>query len=96
MASLVGVAPFNRDSGKLRGKRMIHGGRANVRCSLYMAALSARTCNPVIRAFADRLEAAGKPKKVIIVAAMHKLLTLLNVMMRENLTWDQLDVVKNA
>lgn len=96
LAALVGVAPFNHDSGRLKGKRSIRGGRAAVRSTLYMATLSAIRCNPVLRRFAERLRAAGKPAKVVIVAAMHKLLTLLNVMLRENLRWDQLDAVKNT
>lgn len=94
LASLVGVAPFNHDSGRLKGKRVTRGGRASVRSTLYMATLCALRHNPVIRLFAARLKAAGKPSKVVIVAAMHKLLTLLNAMLRENLTWDQLHVVK--
>lgn len=92
----MGVAPFNLDSGKFKGRRAIRGGRAPVRHALYMATLTAIRCNPVIRPFAQRLKAAGKPNKVVIVAAMHKLLALLNAMLRENLTWDQLDAVKNA
>lgn len=96
LAALVGVAPFNHDSGRFKGKRAIRGGRACVRATLYMAALCALRHNPVIRRFASRLKAAGKPGKVVVVAAMHKLLTLLNAMLREKLTWDQLDVVKNA
>ena len=94
IASLVGVAPFNRDSGRLKGKRAIRGGRADVRAAFYMATLCAVRHNPVIRRFADRLAAAGKPKKVVLVAALHKLLTLLNAMLRDNLTWDQLEVAK--
>lgn len=96
IAALVGVAPFNEDSGNKRGKRVIRGGRTCVRNALYMGTLSAMRYNPVIRRFAQRLKDAGKPNKVVIVAAMHKLLKLLNVMLKENLTWDQLDVVKNA
>jgi transposase len=94
VAALVGVAPVNRDSGKSSGKRAIAGGRTAVRCVLYMATVAACRCNPVIRAFSDRLRAAGKANKVRIVACMRKLLTLLNAMVREGLTWDQLDVVK--
>jgi transposase len=94
VAALAGVAPYNRDTGKTTGRRSIAGGRTAVRCVLYMAAVAATRCNPVIRAFSDRLRAAGKPNKVRIVACMRKLLTLLNAMVRENLTWDQLDVVK--
>ncbi len=88
IAALVGVAPINRDSGTLRGKRTIFGGRASVRCALYMAAFCAMKFNPVIRRFAERLRAAGKPFKVIVVAAMRKLLTILNVMLKENKPWD--------
>ena len=94
VASLVGVAPFNDDSAGRRGKRCIRGGRTAVRCTLYMNAITAIRCNPVLKAFADRLTRAGKPAKVVIVAAMRKLLTLLNAMQRLKLDWDQLDVVK--
>jgi transposase len=93
-AALAGVAPFNRDSGPRQGHRQIRGGRAAVRNVLYMAAVTAIRCNPVIKAFADRLKASGKAAKVVIVAAMRKLLTLLNAMLRDQLDWDQLDVVK--
>jgi len=96
VSALVGVAPFNRDSGRLKGKRVTRGGRTSVRAVLYMAALSAKRHNGVLRRFAERLEAAGKPPKVVLVAVMHKLLTFLNAMLRENLTWDQLEVAKNA
>ena len=88
IAALVGVAPLNRDSGQLRGKRAIWGGRAAVRSALYMAAFSARRCNPVIRNFAQRLEHAGKPFKVVMVACMRKLLTILNSMIREKTPWN--------
>jgi transposase len=88
VAALVGVAPVNRDSGSMRGKRTTFGGRASVRCALYMAAFCATKFNPVIRRFAERLRAAGKPFKVIQVAAMRKLLTILNVMLKENRPWD--------
>ena len=88
ISALVGLAPFNRDSGCFQGKRSIWGGRASVRSVLYMAALTARRCNPVIRAFADRLDAAGKPFKVVITACMRKLLTILNVMLKTNSTWN--------
>ena len=87
IASLVGVAPFNHDSGKYRGKRSIYGGRASIRGVLYMAALTARRCNPVIRAFAKRLEAEGKPFKVMLVACMRKLLVILNTMIKTNSHW---------
>jgi transposase len=94
IGSLVGVAPFNRESGKFKGKRTVRGGRTSVRCVLYMSALSAMRYNPVIKIFADRLRQAGKCPKVIIVACIRKLLTLVNAMIRDNLTWDQLSVVK--
>lgn len=88
IGALVGVAPFNHDSGKLKGKRAIFAGRAQVRCVLYMATLAARRCNPVIRALAQRLERAGKPFKLVMVACMHKLLTIVNAMLKNNQTWD--------
>jgi transposase len=88
IALLVGVAPVNRDSGTLRGHRTIFGGRASVRCALYMAAFNARHCNPQIRPFAERLRAAGKPFKVIVIACLRKLLTILNAMLKENRPWD--------
>lgn len=88
IAALVGVAPMNRDSGLMRGKRSIFGGRTTVRCTLYMAAFSAMRFNDVIRRFADRLRAAGKPFKVVAVAAMRKLLTILNAMLKENQSWN--------
>ncbi len=88
IAALVGVAPINRDSGTLRGRRTTFGGRASVRCALYMAAFCAIKCNPVLKRFADRLRAAGKPFKVIVVAAMRKLLTILNLMLKENQPWN--------
>ena len=94
VGALVGVAPFNADSGARAGRRSTRGGRVAVRCVLYMATVAACRFNPVIRAFSDRLKAAGKANKVRIVACMRKLLTLLNAMARDGLTWDQLDVVK--
>lgn len=87
IAALVGVAPFNYDSGRMRGRRFIQGGRYAVRSVLYMAALSATRFNPTIRAFYERLLAAGKHKKVAIVACMRKLLTILNAMLRDNRAW---------
>jgi transposase len=87
IAALVGVAPLNRDSGTLRGKRTVYGGRAPVRAALYMAALVATRCNPVIRAFYHRLRAAGKPAKVALTACMRKLLTILNAMARSGTPW---------
>lgn len=88
IAALVGVAPLNRDSGQSRGQRMVWGGRASVRCVLYMAALSAKKHNAVIRAFAERLTAQGKKPKVVITACMRKLLIILNTMVRTNSHWD--------
>ena len=87
IAALVGVAPFNRDSGRLRGHRTIWGGRASVRRVLYMAALVATRWNPVIRVFYQRLRAAGKAPKVALVAAMRKLLTILNAMVHAGTPW---------
>lgn len=89
ISALVGVAPVNRDSGTLRGRRTIFGGRAGVRTALYMAALVATCFNPVIKAFYMRLLAAGKAKKVALVACMRKLLTILNAMLRKNEEWDE-------
>ena len=80
-----------RDSGAWRGKRMVWGGRARVRTTLYLAALSGTRCNPVLRAFYQRLLAAGKPKKVAQVACARKLLTILNTMARTGTPW-RLDV----
>lgn len=88
IAALVGVAPINRDSGAMRGQRSIFGGRASVRSTLYMAAFCAMKFNPVIKAFTQRLRAAGKPFKVYAVAAMRKLLTILNTMLKENRSWN--------
>lgn len=88
IAALVGVAPFNRDSGKMHGKRAIWGGRACVRTALYMATLSASRTNPVIKAHYEHLIAVGKLKKVALVACMRKLLTILNAMMRSKTSWD--------
>lgn len=87
IAALVGVAPLNRDSGKMRGKRTTWGGRAKVRCALYMAALVASRCNPVLAAFYQRLLRAGKAKKLALTAVMRKLLTILNAMVRDNRRW---------
>ncbi len=86
-AALVGVAPINRDSGKLRGKRRVFGGRACVRTTLYMATLSATMCNPVIKDFYQRLLAQGKHKKVAIIACMRKFIVILNAMLRDNMAW---------
>jgi transposase len=87
IAKLVGVAPLSRDSGTLRGRRFVQGGRATVRAVLYMAALVAAKRNAVIRAFYQRLLAAGKPKKLALVACMRKLLTILNTMARTGARW---------
>jgi len=89
VAALVGVAPFNEDSGKTKGKRFCWGGRAEVRCALYMAALVASRYNPVIRALYARLRAKGKAAKVALVACMRKLLTILNAMLRDKTPWRQ-------
>ncbi len=88
IAALVGVAPLNRDSGTLRGKRKVWGGRAPVRAALYMAALVATRFNPVIKAFYARLLSAGKPKKVALTACMRKLLLIMNSMVRDHRKWD--------
>jgi transposase len=87
IAALVGVAPLNWDSGQQRGTRHIWGGRAPVRTALYMATLSAVRCNPIIRAFFERLSAAGKPRKVALIACMRKLLVILNAMMQRRVGW---------
>ena len=87
VAALVGVAPFNRDSGKLRGKRAIYGGRRPVRHGLYMAALVAARHNPVLRQFYLRLRAAGKPAKLALTATMRKLLIVLNSALKPDLSY---------
>lgn len=87
IASLVGLAPMNRDSGIWRGRRMIRGGRAAIRSYLYMPTLSAIQCNPFIRSMYLRLIDAGKAPKVAITACMRKLLTILNAVMRDSLPW---------
>lgn len=88
IAKLVGIAPLADDSGPRKGVRRIWGGRSEVRSVVYMATLSAITHNPVIKIFHDRLIAAGKPKKVAIVACMRKLITILNAMLRDQAMWD--------
>jgi transposase len=88
IAALVGVAPFNRDSGSWRGKRSIWGGRPDVRATLYMGALVATRHNPRIRAFYSRLVAAGKPKKLAVIACARKLLVMLNAVLRDRRAWD--------
>lgn len=87
LSALVGVAPFNRDSGTFQGKRQVWGGRSPVRAVLYMAALVATRHNPVIREFYERLLASGKPKKVALVACMRKLLSILNAVLRDRAPW---------
>jgi transposase len=87
IAALVGVAPLAADSGAQRGRRLIWGGRARVRCALYMATLVGTRYNPVIRAHYAKLCAAGKPKKVALVACMHKLPLILNAILRHQTPW---------
>ncbi len=87
IAALVGVAPLNRDSGTMHGRRIVWGGRANVRAVLYMATLVASRFNPVIRDFYSRLCSAGKRKKVALTACMRKLLTILNAMLKHHIPW---------
>ena len=87
IAALVGIAPLNRDSGRMRGRRTSWGGRAKVRSVLYMAALVGSRRNPVLKAFYQRLIAFGKPKKLALTAVMRKLLTILNAMVRDNKRW---------
>ena len=96
IAKLVGVAPLANDSGPRTGKRRIWGGRADVRAVVYMAALVAMKHNPAIKVFHSRLIAAGKPKKVAIVACMRKLLTILNAMLRDQALWDAAKHAKPA
>lgn len=88
-ASLVGVAPFNKDSGKFKGKKRIWGGRSQVRKVLYMATMSAIRFNIAIKTFYDRLVLKGKPKKVAIAACMRKLITILNSVLKNNKMWDE-------
>jgi transposase len=87
IAKLVGIAPLNCDSGKFKGKRVTWGGRASLRAALYMAALSAKKHDPVIKAFYERLIARGKAPKVALVACMHKLLTIMNAIVRSGTPW---------
>jgi len=96
IAALIGVAPLNVDSGTMRGKRRIWGGRASVRSVLYMATLVATKSNPVIRAFYERLLAAGKAKKVALVASMRKLLVTLNAMARDGKPWATIGPAKDS
>src|ERR671911_1115162 len=87
VAALVGVAPLNRDSGTLRGNRSVWGGRAEVRAALYMGALVAARRNPAVKEFYERLLAAGKPKKVALVACMRKLLAIVNAVLKHRTRW---------
>ena len=87
ISKLVGVAPMNRDSGRMRGKRRIQGGRANIRTVLYMATLSATQCNPIIKAFYKKLVAQGKHKKVALTACMRKFIIILNTMIKNKTEW---------
>jgi len=87
ISTLVGVAPLNRDSGFSKKRRMICGGRSRVRSMLYMACVSAMRWNPILKSFADRLKESGKPYKVVATAVMHKLLIILNAMVRDNTYW---------
>ena len=89
IARLIGVAPTNRDSGTLRGKRTIGGGRVEIRNGLFMPLLVAKKHNPKIKAFYDRLVENGKPKMVALIAAMRKLVTILNVMLKEGKKWNE-------
>ena len=93
ICALVGVCPFNRDSGSHRGRRIIWGGRASVRAVLYMAALAASRHNPIIKAFYQKLLATGKIKKVALVACMRKLLVILNAMMKSNTPWRSVETI---
>lgn len=93
IAALAGVAPMNRDSGRWTGRRVIVGGRSRVRAMLYMAALSARRYNPVLKAFAQRLTAAGKATKVVLVAVARKLLVIANAVLRDQKPWRDLGPV---
>jgi transposase len=87
-ASLVGVAPFNRESGAYQGKRMIRGGRPKIRTAMYMAMMSAIQCNPKFKEIYQRMVAAGKPKKVAIIACIRKLVVIINSMVRDGVMWD--------
>jgi transposase len=87
VAKLVGVAPLNCDSGTMRGRRAVWGGRAQVRAALYMATLAAVGCNPALKTFYLRLRSAGKPAKLALTAAMRKLLTILNAMLKHRTQW---------
>jgi transposase len=95
ISALVGVAPYDRDSGGFKGKRSIFAGRGAVRSVLYMATITAIRCNPVIRRFAERLKKAGKLPKVVITACMRKLLTILNAMARDRQPWSPKCILQN-
>lgn len=90
ISALVGLAPYNNDSGPRKGKRSIAGGRKSVRCVLYMAAMAAKRYNPVIKAFAERLAQHGKPHKVVLTACMRKLLVILNSILKSGQPWNPL------
>ena len=90
IAALAGVAPINHDSGKMKGKRRTHGGRSRVRRVVYMAALSSVRSNPVMKKYYERMLQNGKEKKVALVACMHKILTILNALLKKNQLWDPL------
>ncbi len=96
ISALVGLAPFNRDSGNLNGKRIIYGGRSRARCSLYMCALSAKRHNPQIKKMYDRLIANGKTKKTALIACAHKIIVVLNAMLRTQTQWDPEHLVKTT
>jgi transposase len=96
ISRLVGVAPINHDSGQHKGKRMIHGGRAHVRAALYMGAVVAMRYNPVIKVFYERLVERGKSKKLALTACVHKMLVILNAMVRANQPWQVPDLVTST
>jgi transposase len=87
IAALVGLAPYARESGRWRGKRFIGGGRSVVRRGLYMAALTASRCNPILKEFYNRLTAQGKPPKLALTAVIRRLLTMLNAIIRDQIPW---------
>ena len=87
-ASLVGVAPFNRESGSYKGKRTMRGGRAQIRTAMYMAMMFAIQCNPKFKTLYHRLVSSGKPKKVVLIACIRKLVVTLNSMIRDGVMWD--------
>ena len=87
-ASLVGVAPMNKESGTFKGKRKIRGGRHQIRTAMFMAMMSAMQCNPVSKSTYEKLVASGKPKKVAIIACVRKMVVILNTMVRDGVYWD--------